>query len=107
MYNKTICFVAACTMGPLQELLRKPPLHGQIAAGGPNQSSGHRNKVMIGLKIDLHKMVTAGKWVIAPGLLQFPICTGLSYVVLRGLDEIGIDVGAGSYAQLYCAIAIS
>ncbi|MEE8410114.1 MAG: cation:proton antiporter [Myxococcota bacterium] len=123
--NIAICMVAACGLGLLMKLLRQPPLLGYLIAGvligpvGLGLITDHSAIVtiaeiglilllfMIGLEIDLKQMLAAGKWIIVPGLLQFPICVGLGYLVFGLLENVGIDLGVGSYARLYVALAIS
>jgi Kef-type K+ transport system membrane component KefB len=120
-----ICFVAASAAGLLMRVLRQPLLLGYLLAGvlvgpvGLGLIQDQSNIVtvaeiglilllfMIGLEIDLKKMLAAGRWVVIPGLLQFPVCVAVGYLALVGLDRLGLDVGTGTYATLYVAIAIS
>lgn len=123
--NIAICIVAACACGLLMKLLRQPPLLGYLLAGvalgpvGLGYITDHSEIVtiseiglilllfMIGLEIDLKKMLAAGKWIIVPGLFQFPICVGLGYLIFTFVESVGIDLGVGSYSRLYAALAIS
>jgi Kef-type K+ transport system membrane component KefB len=123
--NIAICLVVAAVLGTLMKLLRQPLILGYILAGvviGPVGFAlikDHSDIItiaelglilllfMIGLEIDLKNMAAAGRWVIVPGLLQFPICVALGYAAFYGLEQLGFDTGAGSYARLYAAIAIS
>ncbi len=123
--NIAMCIVAACAFGLLMKLLRQPPLLGYLLAGvalgpvGLAYITDHAEIVtiseiglilllfMIGLEIDLKKMLAAGKWIIVPGLLQFPICVGLGYFIFSLVEGAGIDLGVGSYSRLYVALAIS
>jgi Kef-type K+ transport system membrane component KefB len=123
--NIAVCLVAAMLLGFLMKLLRQPSLLGYLGAGvligpvGLELISDHSEIVtiseiglilllfMIGLEIDLRKMLAAGKWVIVPGLLQFPICVGGSYAVFGLVQSLGIDIGIGTYARLYAAVAVS
>lgn len=125
IYNIAVSLVAASALGFVAKLLRQPLLLGYILAGvaigpiGMAWISDHRDIVtlseiglilllfMIGLEIDLKKMAGAGKLVILPGLLQFPICAGAAYLAFAGLERAGLELGTGSYARLYVAIAIS
>lgn len=125
IHNIATCFVAAAVLGFAMKILRQPLLLGYILAGvaiGPIGLGVIRDHTaiitiaeiglilllfMIGLEIDLKKMAAAGKLVIIPGLLQFPICVALSYGMFGLLENYGFDVGAGTYARLYGAIAIS
>jgi Kef-type K+ transport system membrane component KefB len=123
--NIAVCLVAAMLLGFLMKLLRQPSLLGYLGAGvligpvGLELISDHSEIVtiseiglilllfMIGLEIDLRKMLAAGKWVIVPGLLQFPICVGGSYAIFGLLQSLGVDIGIGTYARLYAAVAVS
>jgi Kef-type K+ transport system membrane component KefB len=123
--NIAICLVVAAGLGYLMKLLRQPLILGYILAGvviGPvgfGLIADHSDVItiaeiglilllfMIGLEIDLKKMAAAGRWVIVPGMLQFPICVALGYLAFWGLEKLGFDTGAGSYSRLYAAIAIS
>jgi len=123
--NIAISLVAASVLGFLMKLLRQPLLLGYILAGvaiGPigfGVINEHQDIVtlseiglilllfMIGLEIDLKKMAGAGRLIMIPGLLQFPICVAAAYASFAVLERLGFDVGAGSYARLYAAIAIS
>ncbi len=62
---------------------------------------------MIGLEIDLKKMLASGKLVIITGLLQFPICVGLGYLLLSGMENFGLALEPGSFSRIYVAAAIS
>ena len=93
--NIAVCLIGAMLLGFLMKLLRQPSLLGYLGAGvligpvGLELISDHSEIVtiseiglilllfMIGLEIDLRKMLAAGKWVIIPGLLQFPICVAM------------------------------
>jgi Kef-type K+ transport system membrane component KefB len=59
---------------------------------------------MIGLEIDLKKLVTAGRPVLIAGLLQVPICIalGLAFFYLLGFRNVG-----GQFALLYLAACMS
>ncbi len=123
--NIALCIVGACGLGFLMRLLRQPLLLGYILAGvligpvGLGLIADHSEIItiaeiglilllfMIGLEIDLKKMRAAGKWVLVPGVVQFPLCAGAAYLALGGLERVGLDLGAGSYARLYVAIGIS
>lgn len=123
--NIAVSIVAAAALGLLMRLLRQPLLLGYIGAGvvigpiGLRLITDHSEIItlaeiglilllfMIGLEIDLKKMRAAGKWVIVPGLLQFPICVAAAYGLFGLLERHGVDLGSGSYARLYVAIAVS
>lgn len=122
--NIAVAITAAAGMGLLMKLLRQPVIFGQLLAGviiGPigfGLITDHTQIVtiaeiglilllfMIGLEIDLHKMLSAGKMVLLPGLLQFPICAGLAYAGFGLLEGAGLSLGGG-YARLYFSIAVA
>ena len=107
------------------KLLRQPLLLGYILAGvaigpvGLGLITDHADITtiaeiglilllfMIGLEIDVRAMLEAGRKVIIPGLLQFPLSVAIAYGVLFLLDSLHISVGVGNYARLYIAIAVS
>ena len=123
--NIALAMVAASALGFLMKVLRQPAMLGYILAGvligpiGIKLITDHTDIVtiseiglilllfMIGLEIDLKKMLAAGKLVIIPGVLQFPICVAIGWAVLKGITLLGISFGTGNYALLYTAIAIS
>lgn len=122
--NIAVAITAAAGMGLLMKLLRQPVIFGQLLAGlligpvGLGLITDHAQIVtiaeiglilllfMIGLEIDLHKMLSAGKMVLLPGLLQFPICAGLAYAAFGLLEGAGISLGGG-YARLYFSVAVA
>ena len=61
---------------------------------------------MIGLEIDLKKMLSAGKLVIVTGIVQFPISVGLGYLIATLLTITGVLADDG-YIKFYVAIAVS
>lgn len=125
IYNISLCIVAASVLGLICRLARQPVMLGHLLAGvllgpiGLQFITDHTEIVtiseiglilllfMIGLEIDLHRMLSAGKWIIVPGLMQFPICVGLGWGLFTLLDLAGISFGSGPYVTLYCGIIIS
>ena len=123
--NIAISLVAGSAVAFLMRLLKQPLLLGYILAGvaiGPvgfGFITDHTQIItiaeiglilllfMIGLEIDVRAMLQAGRKVIVPGLLQFPICVGVSYAVFSLLESAGIWLGAGTYPRLYVSLAIS
>jgi Kef-type K+ transport system membrane component KefB len=117
--------VAAAVFAFLMKILRQPLLLGYILAGvaiGPVGLRLITNEAdivtiaeiglilllfMIGLEINVRGMLKAGRKVIIPGLLQFPLSVAAAYGCLLLLENVGIDVGVGTYARLYVAIAVS
>ncbi|MBD3166111.1 sodium:proton exchanger [bacterium] len=125
IFNIALCMVAASVLGIFVKALRQPLILGHILAGvligpiGIGLIKDHHEIItiaeiglilllfMIGLEIDLKKMLASGKLVIIPGLLQFPITLGLGYLILGLLENVGLTFGAGTFARLYVAVAIS
>ena len=122
--NIAICMVAASSLGFIMKVTKQPLLLGYILAGvivGPIGLRFITDETeiltvaeiglilllfMIGLEIDLKKMLSAGKLVIVTGMVQFPICVGLGYLIFSGFGSLGIQVGTGEYGTLYAALAI-
>lgn len=125
IFNIALCMVSASVLGLLMKAARQPLILGHILAGviigpvGLGLIKDHTEIItiseiglilllfMIGLEIDLRKMLASGRMVIIPGLLQFPICLGLGYVLLGLLGKIGLNLESGSFPRIYCAVAIS
>ncbi len=123
--NIAVSMVAASALGFLMKVLRQPLLLGYVLGGvlvgplGLGMVSGREEietlseiglillLFMIGLEIDLRKMLAAGRLVIVTGVLQFPVSLGLGWLVLKGLTTLGLSFGEGAYAVLYIAVAIS
>jgi Kef-type K+ transport system membrane component KefB len=122
--NIAVAIAAAAGVGLAMKLLRQPVIFGQLSAGfviGPvglklitDQSQivtmGEIGLIlllfMIGLEINLHKMLSAGRLVMVPGLVQFPLCAGLGFGLFSLLETAGMDLG-GTYARAYLAIAVA
>ncbi|MFO8057190.1 MAG: cation:proton antiporter [bacterium] len=117
--------MAASGLGLLMKFLRQPLILGHILAGviigpiGLSLIEDHSEIItiaeiglilllfMIGLEIDLKKMLASGKQVIVTGLLQFPLCLGLGYLLLSGMEKFGLALEPGSFSRIYVAAAIS
>ena len=125
IFNIAICVVAASALGLVMKTLRQPLILGHILAGviigpiGLELIKDHSEIItiaeiglilllfMIGLEIDLKKMMASGRQVIVTGLLQFPICLGLGYLLLSGMESLGLALEPGSFSRIYMAAAIS
>jgi Kef-type K+ transport system membrane component KefB len=123
--NIAVCLVAASACAYVMKLLRQPLLLGYILAGVAVGPAGLRIITehaaivtlaeiglilllfMIGLEIDAHKMLQAGRRVLIPGIVQFPLCMGAAYAAFLALEATGLSLGAGPYARLYVAVGIS
>lgn len=123
--NIAICMVAASAMGLLSRLLRQPLLLGYLLGGVAIGPLGLRLIAdqaqistvaeiglilllfMIGLEIDLKKMLAAGRLVIVTGLVQFPLSVAAGYGLFALLAHLGLYRAEGRHAVLYAALAIS
>lgn len=115
-----IAILAATVLAFISHYLKQPLLLAYIAAGviiGPRIGFGfieHEHDIetishiglilllfMIGLEIDVKKLLEAGKSLIFSGILQFILCAllGLGFFFL-----IGFTVGGGNYNLLYLAV---
>jgi Kef-type K+ transport system membrane component KefB len=124
IWNIAVSMVAASLLGLLMKLLRQPLLLGYILGGvlvGPLGLGlvSERAQIetlaeiglilllfMIGLEIDLKKMVDAGKAVLVTGSLQFPLSLGVSLLLLNLLAGFGLELGEGRYAAIYLAASL-
>jgi Kef-type K+ transport system membrane component KefB len=59
---------------------------------------------IIGLELDLNKLLAAGKPVVITGILQFPLCVGLG---LAFFVPFGFHVGGGDFGLLYVAVCLA
>lgn len=125
IFNIALCVVGASLLGLIAKAARQPLILGHILAGvligpiGLGLIKDHSDIItiaeiglilllfMIGLEIDLRKMLESGRMVIVPGLLQFPICLGVGYLMIFLLEKAGLRLEPGGFARLYLAIAIS
>ena len=56
---------------------------------------------MIGLEIDLKKLMASGKTLIITGIFQFPLCIAFGFAIASGLAATGWEVMQGTYVPLY------
>lgn len=123
IHNIALSMVTASLLGLLMKLLRQPLILGYILAGvaiGPVGLGLITSQeeiltvaeiglilllFMIGLEIDLKRMLSSGRLVLLTGALQFPlsVLAGLGFFYL--MNRLGLGPGTG-YAALYSAIAI-
>jgi Kef-type K+ transport system membrane component KefB len=122
--NIAISMVAASLAGWLMKLLRQPLLLGYLLGGvlvGPVGLGwvADRHEIetiaeiglilllfMIGLEIDLKKMLDAGRLVVVTGIVQFPLTVGIGLLAFWGLTALGLSFGEGPYAVWYLAAAV-
>lgn len=119
-----LAMVAATVVALAMKQLGQPLILGYIAAGvaiGPVGLGWIQDQAaietiaeiglilllfMIGLEIDLHKMVRAGRVLIISGLLQFPISVVIGLAAAHLLASAGLPMGGGPYASWYLAAAV-
>lgn len=118
-----IAIVGATLGGLLAKALRQPLLLGYLIAGivlGPEMGLGlvrERESIaiiseiglilllfIIGLEMDLQKLLGAGRALTAAGLLQFPIGVLLGLAFARSL---GFPLGGGRLDAVYLAVALA
>jgi len=120
----SIAIVAATLAAILARLLKQPIILGYIAAGllvGPTEGFGLISMdsvqpiaelglilllFMIGLEIDLRKLLEAGRMLVSAGVGQFVICLalGLGFWSLLGFSARGPDY-SGLYLAVACALS--
>ncbi|MHC5037582.1 MAG: cation:proton antiporter domain-containing protein [Planctomycetota bacterium] len=62
---------------------------------------------VIGLEIDVKKLIARGKTLIITGLLQFPLCIAFGYAVALTLQATGWEIMQGSYLPLYVGFTVA
>lgn len=121
LFQISIAIVAATIAAILARLLKQPIILGYIAAGlliGPTEGLGLISMeaiqpiselglilllFMIGLEIDLRKLLEGGRMLVAAGIGQFLICFALG---LGFWSMLGFGLGgAGDFGGLYLAVA--
>jgi Kef-type K+ transport system membrane component KefB len=115
--------VAATAAALLARALRQPLILGYLLAGvlvGPIMGFGlvHEQEsieliseiglilllFIIGLEMDLQKLMVSGKALLLAGLLQFPICLGLGTALALAL---GFELGGGRFDAAYVGVAMA
>jgi Kef-type K+ transport system membrane component KefB len=115
--------VAATAAALLARALRQPLILGYLLAGvavGPTMGLGlvrERESIeliseiglilllfIIGLEMDLQKLLGSGKALLLAGLLQFPICVVLGTAFARG---VGFELGGGRFDAAYAGVAMA
>ena len=120
LFQISIAIVAATLAAILARLLRQPVILGYIAAGllvGPTEGLGLISMdaiqpiselglilllFMIGLEIDLRKLLEGGRMLVSAGIGQFIICLALG---LGFWSLLGFSFGGPDYSALYLAVA--
>ena len=118
-----MAIVAATAAALLARALRQPLILGYLVAGvvvGPAMGFGlvkDRESIeiiseiglilllfIIGLEMDLQKLVSAGRSLVLAGALQFPICAALG---LGFALAMGMPLGGGRFDAAYAAVALA
>jgi Kef-type K+ transport system membrane component KefB len=56
---------------------------------------------LIGLEIDVRKLLSSGRALILAGLLQFPLCVAFGFAAAHACEAAGFPLGEGSRVPLY------
>jgi Kef-type K+ transport system membrane component KefB len=115
--------VAATAAALLARALRQPLILGYLLAGvavGPMMGLGlvqERESIeliseiglilllfIIGLEMDLQKLLGSGKALLLAGVLQFPICAALGTAFAR---KMGFPLGGGQFDAAYAGVAMA
>jgi Kef-type K+ transport system membrane component KefB len=118
-----LCVTAAAVLAFVAHRLRQPMLLAYLLAGvliGPqiglrliteDEAIGTVSEIglilllfIIGLEMDLKKLLAAGKPVLVAGLLQFPLCAGLG---LAFFAPIGFRASGADFSLLYLAVCLA
>ncbi|MGE5104034.1 MAG: cation:proton antiporter [Betaproteobacteria bacterium] len=118
-----LCIAVAAALAFIAHRLKQPLLLAYLLAGvviGPRigfgliSDEGDIQTVaeiglilllfMIGLELDLRKLVSAGRAVIVTGLLQVPLCVALG---LAFFAAIGFPLAGGDFRALYLAVCLA
>jgi Kef-type K+ transport system membrane component KefB len=118
-----IAIVAATAAALLARALRQPLILGYLVAGvvvGPAMGYGlvkDRESIeiiaeiglilllfIIGLEMDVQKLMSAGRSLVLAGALQFPLCVALG---LAFALAVGMPLGQGRFDALYAAVAMA
>ena len=118
-----IAIVAATAAALLARALRQPLILGYLVAGvvvGPAMGFGlvkDRESIeiiseiglilllfIIGLEMDLQKLMSAGRSLVLAGALQFPLCVALGLAFALAL---GMPLGGGRFDAVYAAVAMA
>src|SRR5919112_2868276 len=120
IFQIAVAIVAASLLALVARVARQPLILAYLAAGilvGPTEGLGWLKiediepiselglillLFMVGLEIDLKKLVSSGRPLIAAGIGQFVICVALGLLVAPWL---GFQYGNGNLAPIYVAVA--
>jgi len=119
----SICFIAAGLLAVVFARLNIPEIAAFLVAGalvGPFGaavvSDPHNIDTiaqlglilllfLVGLEIDLRKLMASGRTLIVTGLLQYPLCVVAAFAAMKLLPAGGTE--AGGYAPLYAGFVVA
>jgi Kef-type K+ transport system membrane component KefB len=123
--NIALSVVAAGLFGVLVRLISLPPILGYLLGGvaiGPIglglisdpadiQTISSIGLIlllfMIGMEMDVRKMLTAGRWVLVPGLIQFPLSVLLVVLGSWAFQFLMPEFSKGWMAAAYIGVALA
>lgn len=86
-----------------------PEFSGLVTSKASIETISHLGLVLllflIGLEINLKKLLSSGKTLILTGLLQFPLCIAFGAAITWALQRAGWSAVEGSFLPLYVGIA--
>lgn len=62
---------------------------------------------LIGLEIDVRKLMASGKTLILSGLLQFPLCVAFGFACSVGISALGWEAFSGGYTAIYVGFTMA
>eukprot|EP00930_Biecheleria_cincta_P042801 TRINITY_DN29450_c0_g1_i1.p1 TRINITY_DN29450_c0_g1~~TRINITY_DN29450_c0_g1_i1.p1 ORF type:complete len:886 (-),score=134.08 TRINITY_DN29450_c0_g1_i1:86-2653(-) len=125
IHNIALCISCAGLLAFLVSLVKQPIILGYLVGGvlvGPIGLDIVHNQddvqdfsslglvfllFMIGLELDVSEFLGMGRVVIGTGIAQFPLCLVCMIGVFTLLAKLGLPVGEGQFAELYCAASCS
>ena len=112
-------------MSPLLKLVKQPNILAYLLAGilvGPLGLAFIRSQAeietvseiglilllfMVGLELDLRKMISGGKYILVPGIIQFPLSLLIGFLILKAVAFWGFAPKLMSWDLIYIAVAVS
>ncbi|MCM2258622.1 MAG: cation:proton antiporter, partial [Vicinamibacteria bacterium] len=123
LHDIGIAIIAATVLALCAKALRQPLILGYLLAGvlvGPGLGLGLVKEqasvaliseiglilllFIIGLEMDLKKLMGAGKPLVVTGVVQFPVCVVLGTLAARAF---GLPLGEGRFDALYVGVALA
>jgi Kef-type K+ transport system membrane component KefB len=122
LHDIGIAIIAATALALVARALRQPLILGYLLAGvlvGPLGLSLVQEQAsvaliseiglilllfIIGLEMDLKKLMGAGKPLVVTGVVQFPVCVAMGTLAARAF---GLPLGEGRFDALYAGVALA